>query len=79
MMVTILLGEQEAFIALSSHSGPPLIYSDLRRPGSSHSGPLLIYSNLRRPGQHNTDKHTLRDRQRERHYYTTYNTAGCMT
>jgi len=34
MMVTILQGKQRAFIALSSHSGPSLIYSDLRRPGS---------------------------------------------
>jgi len=33
MMVTIVQGEQGASIALSSHSGPPLIYSDLRRPG----------------------------------------------
>src|SRR6218665_424674 len=50
MMVTILLGEQGAMIALCSHSDPPLIYSDLRRPASSRSSNPLIYSDLRRPG-----------------------------
>src|SRR6218665_1012901 len=50
MMVTILLGEQGAMIALSSHSDPPLIYFYLKRPVSSHRGNPLIYSDLRRPG-----------------------------
>src|SRR6218665_1090965 len=57
MMVTILLVEQGAMIALSSHRDPPLIYFYLKRPVSSRSGhPLiysghpLIYSDLRRPG-----------------------------
>src|SRR6218665_2343355 len=50
MMVTILLGEQGAMIALSSHRDPPLIYFYLKRPVSSHSGNPLIYSDLRRPG-----------------------------
>src|SRR6218665_2753060 len=56
MMVTILLGEQGAMIALSSHSDPPLIYFYLRRPGSSHSGPSLIYS----LGQRDERIHTSR-------------------
>src|SRR6218665_1901500 len=50
MMVTILLGEQGAMIALSSHRDPPLIYFYLKRPVSSRSGHPLIYSDLRRPG-----------------------------
>src|SRR6218665_951759 len=50
MTVTILLGEQVAMIALSSHRDPPLIYFYLKRPVSSHSGNPLIYSDLRRPG-----------------------------
>ena len=49
-MVTILLGEQGAMIALSSHSDPPLIYFYLKRPVSSGSCHPLIYSDLRRPG-----------------------------
>ena len=65
MMVTILKGEQGAFIALSSHSGPPLIYSNLRRPGSSHSGPPLIYFDLGRPGQRDGWIHTHAERQTE--------------
>src|SRR6218665_45464 len=94
MMVTILLGEQGAMIALSSHSDPPLIYfylkrpvsscssnpliySDLRRPGSSHSSPPLIYSAWTMRWDGYTQAHA--ERQRERHYYTTYGTAGCMT
>jgi len=52
-MVTILLGEQEASIALSSHSGPTLIYSDLRRPGQW----TMRWTD--------THKHTLRDRGRD--------------
>src|SRR6218665_2170662 len=59
MMVTILKGEQGTFIALSSHSTPPLIYFALGRPGQ-------------RDGWIHTHTHTLRDRQREKHYYTTY-------
>src|SRR6218665_1265039 len=78
MMVTILLGEQGAMIALSSHSDPPLIYFYLKRAVSSRSGHPLIYSDLRRPvSSHSgppliysawttqwtdTHKHTLRDR-----------------
>src|SRR6218665_3814396 len=49
MMVTILLGEQGAMIAISSHSDPPLIYFYLKRPVSSRSGHPFIYSDLRRP------------------------------
>src|SRR6218665_477392 len=64
MMVTILLREQGAMIALCSHSDPPLIYSDLRRPGSSHSGIPLIYSAWTTRWT-DTPKHRLRDRGRD--------------
>src|SRR6218665_290621 len=47
MMVTILLGEQGAMIALSSHRDPPLIYFYLKRPGSSHICDLLRLDNVR--------------------------------
>src|SRR6218665_1441778 len=60
MMVTILLGEQGAIIALSSHSDPPLIYLYLERPVSSRSGHPLIYSDLRRLGQRDERIHTSR-------------------
>src|SRR6218665_2659500 len=77
MMVTILLGEQGAMIALSSHSDPPLIYFYLKRPVSSCSSNPLIYSAWTMRWDGYTQAHA--ERQRERHYYTTYGTAGCMT
>src|SRR6218665_430262 len=74
MMVTILLGEQGAMIALCSHSDPPLIHSNLRRPGSSHSGPPFDLFRLDNAMDNAMDGYTQAqaERQRERHYYAKY-------
>ena len=50
--------------ALCSHSDPPLIYSDLRRPVRSRRGPPLMYSAWITRWT-NTHKHRLRGRGRD--------------
>src|SRR6218665_1216180 len=69
MMVTILQGEEGAFIALSSHS------FDRFRPKEAWKFTQWPSFDLFRPKEAwttrwtNTHKHTLRDRMRERHLY----------
>ena len=92
MMVTILLGEQGAMIALSSHSDPPLIYFyleackftqrqsfdlfRLKEAWKFTQRPSFDLFRLDNAMDGYTQAHA--EKQRERHYYTTYGTAGCV-